>query len=255
MSFNDFIAALTPVENPISHHNQELLDQLRNLNPEIYWYPGSGKDYTPLMLDAPNNPTGRRLFRNNASDDHPLLLWMTDINGMDPRYGLGYQSVEELYSSAASVHPKIKIEQYMCGDIYVLLFAAHVRNSNQGKYSRPADGDDYIVIFTGCDAIDNFHSIFEKYNIDISVISLIKQKNLYKDVPEIVRNSKVVNDVDFWIVDQSGVDDLINTFPELQYIGGPVPWGRVAARLFARNSVNYNREDRMDRIGNSWRSN
>ena len=78
-SWQEFIAGLTPSDEGSDSDLKALLAELC-VSPSIYWYPGSGSDFRPLVLDVPNNGAGRRLLRTTCPDltEDPVVFWMND---------------------------------------------------------------------------------------------------------------------------------------------------------------------------------
>jgi len=288
MDWTNFLSNLKPVNN---HQGRILLDRISNFPtasdmlklpccptaPDIFWYPGSGKDMVPLLLDVPNNPTNRRLYRiNQKSEEKPLLFWMNDycesLKDFPDDSLLGqelvpeYRKLWEEYGGTISIG-KNK-ESYLFDDnITITLFTANVRNKSEGIHSREETGDEYLICFSSCDTDLLLRKIFAPYRFHLSMIALIKQNSHasqgrrfapYTDLPDrMAKLEKKMGPVDFWVIDRYGQNDEMPTaksLGEYEYIGGPLPWGWSPARLYGRLGISYSRENRPCRRDSSWRN-
>ena len=277
MGLRNFIAALQPNQN---NKEKEILSILKSVDSdlEIYWYPGSGDDVTPLLFDVPNNPTGRRLLRknNDGSEQPPILLWMNDCadslvnfpsdSQLNREVDSQYSELWNLYQ-ASGLFGSYK-EIYSLGDCGFTLFSVNIKNAGHGPHSRPHQGDDYIILFSNQRSEDLLEKVFLEYKIRINTIALIKQGGFsgqtfgHYNLPQILKEKKEIGSVDFWIIDSQGVcvdsekKIVSSDLDDYEYIGGPVPWGWAPARMFGRKGrkgVPYEIEKRPMRTGRSWR--
>lgn len=274
MSLMNFIAELQATE--CGDNSSKMLDYLKEINfdPEIYWYPGSGNDMSPLLFDVPNNPTGRRLLRmrEQINEKTPILLWMNDyaesLNDFPSEKQLNseiksdYNKLWSLYKTKGSFGAYK--EACSLGSMEFTLFSVNIKNVDQGLHSRPPQGDDYIVLFSHLKSEDLLKDVFLKYEIHINTVALIKQGGFsgqtighYEQLPTMLKEQqKKIGLIDYWIIDSQGVDSkgspVCNDLAEYEYIGGPVPWGWNMARIYGRKSIQYKREKRPFRIGKSW---
>ncbi|SJM93175.1 hypothetical protein CRENPOLYSF2_3120002 [Crenothrix polyspora] len=277
MYWHDFLNSL---ESESIDPDITLLLRLASMQttPDIYWYPGSGTDLTPLLLDVPNNPLQRRLFRvNQESEERPLLLWMNDNH-----YTLEYfpdqsllgkflpPSFREIWKEyGASVTLGKHKECYrLPGRRKLTLFTAIVKNQGQGIHDRE-EGDEYLVCFSSCNSVFLLHEIFIKYNFHLFFVALIAQDlfghrekgfSRHKEgfcqylLPNLIINGSK-REVDFWAIDIYGQDEEVMAFMglgEYEYIGGPINWGWPPSRLFGRPGVSYLREQRPYRFETNW---
>ncbi|WP_394754158.1 hypothetical protein [Crenothrix sp.] len=265
LSWHDFLNSLEPESN---HQSNTLLQRLASIEntPDIYWYPGSSNDLTPLLLDVPNSPLQRRLFRmNGESEEPPLLLWMsTNYDGLEffPDYSqlgkplkLHFDEIWKEYRGTATLGRR-KERYKLPGNGKLTLFTAIIKNQWQGIHDREEEGDEYLVCFSPCDSLFLLKKIFSKYNFHLFFVALISQDgfalhkegfNQYK-LPDYIKCINGVGPVDFWAIDIYGQRE---DHPG-EYIGGPINWGWPPSRLFGRPGVSYLREPRPYRIGSNW---
>jgi len=277
MNWTDFLSNLQP---ETSHQGSILLEKLSSFQtaPDIFWYPGSGRDLVPLLLDVPDNPTRRRLCRvNQEIQEKPFLYWMNDycesLNDFPEDSLLGqdlvpkYSELWKEYDAAVSVgknRERYRFEE----NIIITLFTANVRNREQGIHDREKTGDEYLVCFSSCDSELLLEKIFAPYRFHLSIVALIAQGgfsgqrrdfNQYTDVPDrVAKLEKQIGAVDFWVIDLYGQNDekmpTARSLREYEYIGGPLPWGWPPARLYGRPDIFYSHEKREYRAGRSWRN-
>ena len=258
MGFKQFIDDLQPNQKNRNQLKEEILKILKVMDSdlEIYWYPGSGPDITPLLFDVPNNPTGRRLLRmdNESSGQPPIFLWMNDYADLladFPKKSQLNQATDNRYSELWNRYQASSLfcskEIYSLGSQYFTLFLVNIKNADQGSYSRPPQGDNYIALFSNLKSENLLDEVFSKYKIKINTIALIKQGGFsgqtfgHYNLPKILkRHRDKIGSVDFWIIDSQGVDldsekrVIPRGLEEYEYIGGPVPWGWEPTRLFGR---------------------
>lgn len=277
MNWTNFMNNLQP---DTSNQGRILLDRLSIFQsaPDIFWYPGSGQDLVPLLLDVPNNPTHRRLCRiDQKSQEKPFLYWMNDcskiLNDFPGDSLLGQELVPEYSELWEEYNATVSIgksrERYLFkGNITITLFTANVKNQEQGIHNREKTGDEYLVCFSTCDSESLLENIFAPYCFHLSIIALIKQGgfsgqrsgfNQYRDLPNRVVNlEKQVGAVDFWVIDLYGQDDEkmpdVQCLSKYKYIGGPLRWGWPPARLYGKSGIVYSHEKRVCRVGRSWRN-
>lgn len=239
---------------------------MKNINfvPEIYWYPGSGNDMSPLLLDVPNNPTGRRLLRmgEKANEKPTILLWMNDyaelFNDFPNKLSLN-KCIESNYSelwhryNTRGVFGAYK-EVYYLGSKKFTLFSVNIRNADQGLHNRPPQGDNYIVLFSHFKSEDLLKDVFIKYKLRINTVALIKQGGFsgqtfghYENLPTRLKEQQNnIGLIDYWIIDSQGFSieggPVCKDLAEYECIGGPVPWGWRETRIYGRKSVQYERK-------------
>ncbi len=276
MDWKNFLKDLRP---EIINRETSLLEKLSRFEsaPDLFWYPGSGKDFVPLLLDVPHNPTGRRLYRTDSEpEEKPVLFWMNDHDRSlkdFPDYGLlgksfspPYEELWKTYDAEISLGSRKEIYRFN-KDITITLFSAKVKNRNQGAHDRSESGDEYLICFSPCDSEQLFEEVFAPYRFHLAFVALIAQGgfskqrsgfNQYIDLPNRVTDLKnYVGAVDFWCIDLYGQKREMPAAPSLQeyeYIGGPLPWGWPPSRLYGRAGIQYSRERRPHRVGNSWRN-
>lgn len=276
MDWKNFLSKLQP---ETEHQGDTLLKKLSafQTSPDIFWYPGSGQDLVPLLLDVPNNPTHRRLYRvNQEPEEKPLLYWMNDhsksLSHFPEDGSLGkelapqYSGLWKEYNATVSIS-KNREHYRFDENIMITLFAANVSNREQGVHTRRDTGDEYLVCFSYCDSELLLEKIFAPYSLHLSIIALIKQGGFsgqredfdqYVDLPnKVTKLKKQVGIVDFWCIDLYGQNNekmpIARSLREYKYIGGPLPWGWPPARLYGRPGISYSRETRTCRVGKSWR--
>ena len=252
--------------------------------PPISWYPAGGCDLMPLALDVPNNPARRRLHRLNPDSAWPVsLFWMTDFRGYENYFGENYYPGHlaefcEHYQAAVTIGPEAERYRYSPGpeemeevfasgrlpdfrfydEIDITLFTVRVENAGQGNHTRQAGGDEYLVVYSSCEAGLCLENLLARYRITVSSVTLIQSPGeLYTELAErIVELEPRIGPVDFWCMDRVGQDEngrpRCRSLKHYEYVGGPLNWGRSPARLYARPGLPYYREDRPERIGTSW---
>ena len=254
MIWKDFFNNLQP--KPDSERNR-LLNIILKLEtvPDICWYPGSGCDLTPLLLDVPKNPTGRRLFTvGNNHTEKPIMLWMNDYSGEFQNFPdnttLGKKIRTSYYRQLWGEHHacvtlgKIK-EEYRFKNQRITLFTATVKNRKQGKHLRPESGDEYLVCFSNSESEQLFKTIFRKYCFHICAVMLIKQAGFsgqkydfeqYEALPEMItKYSEDVGMVDYCVIDERGQSDekpVAEVLSDYSSVGGAENWGYGSARLY-----------------------
>jgi len=136
-----------------AQQGDSLLEQLASFDQPLdaFWYPGSGDDLTPLMLDVPNNPAGRRLLRlNGKPQSNPVLFWMNDYSEDyqhfpgDDLLGRHWKSCyPELWEEyqARAVFGRQRERYRLNQDIVITLFTVTVYNQDQGAHDRDAGGE------------------------------------------------------------------------------------------------------------------
>jgi len=258
----------------------QLLRKLASFSfaPDIFWYPGSGADLTPLLLDVPDNPLCRRLLRiDQKSQGRPFLLWMNDYSKSLENYPdscvrdddmvSDYRNLWHEYCSTATYTGKL--ERYSFDEeIRISLFTVVVKNKEQGVHQRKMTGDEYLVCFSNCDSEILLERLFAHYQIHLSVIALIRQGGFsgqkigfdqYIDLPErVIDYRHKLGLAEFWVIDRYGQDDkrrpAADSLKGYSYEGGPLCWGWPPARLFASGPTSYTRTTRPYRHGRSWLS-
>lgn len=257
MDWKDFLNNLKPETN---HQGSLLLESLSSLQtiPDIFWYPGSGKDLVPLLLDVPNNPTHERLYRiNQESNEKPLLFWMNDYsdylkdfpedNLLGQELVTQYDELWKAYDATATIGKNRERYRIINRNVKITLFTVNIRHQVKGIHAREETSDEYLVCFSSCDSELLLENVFVSYSFHLSVVALIKQggfscqrENLdqYKDLPDRVAKFKEkIGLVDFWITDsrgQSGKEPAAHVLREYEYIGGILRWGWSPARLYGR---------------------
>lgn len=276
-----FINRLTP----LGRGKPVLLNQISRFDrpPNIYWYPGCGTDLSPVILDVPNNPTGRRLFRlNNALNkkDIPIILWMNDYSSYQTGFpASGLIHVHYSHGSGAlrwdyfgddrwrgwnRYETRLEVsrhrERYIFGnEIPITLFSVTVQNSNQGIHTRPLQGDRYLVIYSNCASHELISRVLSPYAIRPVCVALIRQGGFsgqlhyeqYIDLPIWLceREKELGGPVDLYVIDAYGQDlkfkrPLSRAIAHYDYRGGPIPWGWSPCRAFGRPGLAYRREHR-----------
>lgn len=271
MSFDELLGTLRPAN---SHQSQRLLQTLKTNanNAELFWYPGSGRDLTPLLLDVPNNPAGVRLFRTEGeaglNGQRPRILWMNDYPSRstgfpdnEPRavqYQPEYRTIWNLYRGIGSIVAEQEMYEAECG-ITLKLFLVTIQNFGQGLHSRPSAGDTYLVIYTPAESEQLMKRVFIKFRIRVATVALIKQGGLsgqrrdfwqYMHLPRmLLAQSDAVGPLDFCCIDKYGQEDhepepFEKSLKSYRYAGGPIDWGWCPCRIFARDGVPYHCEFR-----------
>jgi hypothetical protein len=275
-NFIDNLTALSP-SKPVLRDCLSKMDA----SPDIYWYPGSGTDLSPLILDVPNNPTGERLYRINDSDSDrkkPILLWMNDYSSHQPTFprpgpmGIHYSRGsaalkweyfgDDKWRGWSRYDTKIEVshhqERYLFrNQIAITLFTVTVRNQHQGPHTRPAHGDRYLVVYSNCASHELLQHVLLPYALRPRCVALIRQGGFsgqlhyeqYIDLPSWLseRSSELGGPVDLYVIDAYGQDlhfkrPLCGAIAHYDYRGGPVPWGWPPCRAFGRPGLNYRRE-------------
>ena len=258
-----------------------LLDVLRSLGqaPEVFWYPASARDLVPLLLDVPDNPTGKRLLRLNATfNGTPRILWMNDLGDDYVNFPesdlLGcqfdtqcYAPIWDEYRAKAWFGPSK--ESYVFNDcVPVTLFTVRVENASDSSHPRGKDGDEYLVCFSSCSSSALFKNLFVPGHLKLPCIALIKnasfdvttneRRSHYDALPiAVMENENAVGQVDLWVLDIDGQQGESRTpyadcLQDYEYVGGPLRWGWVPTRIFARRGAHYVREQRPRRVSTSW---
>jgi hypothetical protein len=251
----------------------DLKDALSNIavKPSIYWYPGSGMDFKPLILDVPNSPTKRRLFRVSEPDysNDPILFWMNDHGSYFAEapeaksFKASYcwpidkdepEGEDEHYDKWSRYDAYLKIaekrEDYVyAGKIPVTLFTLNVQNKNQSSKNRPESGDTYLVIFSNTAS----HALFEevifplRLNVVCTVLaaqggfsSQLRGFEQYRDIPKLLHKCEdELGPVDLYLLDDQAHDGSLKRpnsayIRHYEYIGGPVRIGWYPCRAFGR---------------------
>ena len=204
---------------------------IERAGPAIYWYPGSGNDLTPLVLDVPGNRTGGRLFPLAGSGQRrPLILWMSDYAPAYRNFPADHRGpadwngevwdrlgarVEVIGQPIKLVVPSFEAPN-AC--INLAIFRARVTNDAVAWHRRPADGDEYTVIFSHAESEWLVRSVFAPDRLAIAVVALIRQGGFscqrpfygheggfqqYTDLPRLLAScSESVGDVAAYIVDR-----------------------------------------------------
>ena len=277
LAWQAFVEGLIP---KTSGQSSELKDSLRRLKkkPSIYWYPGSGTDFKPLILDAPNNPTGRRLFRLNEPDftEDPILFWMNDHSSYlsaeptkrafkvrdnwpwyidKPDVDDGHYDGWGMYGSELSIAEQR--EDYLFNEsVPVVLFTVNIKNKNQASRNRPPDGDKYLVIFSNTPSHVLFEEVIFPCRINVVCTLLAKQGGFssqikpfeqYRDIPKILRKCESeLGPVDLYLLDDQAHDDETRR-PNSPYIrdydclGARMRIGWEPCRAFGRPGLLYYR--------------
>lgn len=271
MSLSTFLDTLSPHSGATGKgpHWTALREQAGDA--DVYWYPGSGRDLTPLMLDVPSNPSGRRVFRPGRTDASApaQVLWMNDpafpewLDNEPPGGGYtpGYWALWRHYRAHAEVGSRVETYSTAAGQV-AHLFTVTVWNDCAGVHARPRDGDAYLVIYSPMESERLFREVFLPHRIRVTTVALIKQGGMsgqrprfpqYIAVPEILQShANELGPVDFYAIDGHGqVADrpLAPAIQDYWYAGGTLDWGWIPWRVFARPGVAYARELRDRRNG------
>ncbi len=226
LPWSDFIRALEP---RLGHRaiqlagNSPLKDLLASMvqAPSLYWYPGSGKDLSPLAFDVPGNPTGQRLLRltEPSPPKDPTVLFMNDYRsdlwdfpndgyvwtGYDDdntkdlqtrTWGRSGHRMWDRYDTHIVLLGPHEFYDYTFGPegewrIPIALGRAIVTNNHPGPAKRPHFGDEYLVIFSCVESHKLFQEVILKFGLHIRALALIRQGGFsgqlnydqYTDVP------------------------------------------------------------------------
>lgn len=212
---------------------ENLLNELANASPNIYWYPGSGDDLTPIVLDAPNNRTGKRLYplRGNQQNE-PLILWMSDYadhlvnfpTGPWNRHisleNAGHAPVEAQLEIIEPIH-RFFIPGQTVGNlgrlftIPMAVFTVRVSGGHE-RYERPAGGDIYTIVFTPAESRILLNQVFLPHGLQIRVVALQRQGGCqaahflqdgfeqYRDLPRLLaEHIDILGRVEAYLVDHN----------------------------------------------------
>jgi hypothetical protein len=206
----NFIKALRPARL-YRHSQSNCATPLKGLlagmtrAPSLYWYPGSGKDLSPLAFDVPGNPTGQRLLR--LTDPQPLtnptvlfmndyrrelydfptdgLVWTgyDDDNTKDLRsrtWGRSGHRMWDRYDTHIVLLGPHEFYNYAYGpdgewSIPISLGRAIVTNNHPGTAKRPHFGDEYLLIFSCVESHTLFQEVILKFGLHIRALALIRQ--------------------------------------------------------------------------------
>lgn len=239
--WHEFIDGLVPVDQSVGSTLKEQLAQL-HVRPSIYWYPGSGTDLRPLVLDVPNNAIGRRLFRVSNPDlsEDPIVFWMNDYSRHQadfPRHHRegsrtllnllafrgelvsDYEFLCEQWRGWDRFETELEIaervERYVFrGLLPVTLFTVNVKNKNQGAHDRPESGDTYLVIYSNVPSHVLFEEAILRMRLHVTCALLSKQGgfageiygfNQYTEIPALLKAFEPeLGPVDLYVIDAGG---------------------------------------------------
>lgn len=283
LDWRTFVEGLVPAA---ARQESELKNCLRQITskPAIYWYPGSGLDFKPLILDAPNNPTGRRMFRLNEPDfsTDPILFWMNDhgpnwLNELQPKTFRAHycwpinrdepEGDDEHYDKwgryGATLSVASKREDYLFnGFVPITLFTVNIQNNGQSAKTRPISGDSYLVVFSNTPSHVLFEEIIFPMRLNVVCTVLAAQGGFsgqlrgfeqYRDIPKLLRKCEdELGPVDLYLLDDQAHDDKTRRpnspyIRHYEYVGGPVRIGWYPCRAFGRPGLNYRREPKLAR--------
>ena len=173
---------------------EQIIKDVLDAGPAVYWYSGSGDDLVPLVLDMPQNPTGRRLFpQRGTKQGKPLLLWMNDYQ--NSLAGFPYKN--QFNIDLGNVQATVEIEQSPCRFVIpvkglpqtfkrkraipLTLFQVRVKNKPPkkgmpGRYVRSLEGDIYTVFYSPVESEILLRSVFAAHEISVEVVAIIKQE-------------------------------------------------------------------------------
>lgn len=176
---------------------ENTLTSLADADPGVYWYPGSGSDLTPLVLDLPNNPTGERLFpllgprQQGREKERGLVLWMNDHQ--DDFWGgpIGFGHDEPGEAIQQNLHANVSVEEsigrFMIPTRFALegrtvavpvaVFQVRVKSEHEDQ-QRPPDGDLYTVLFSPAMSEVLVEHVFLPNSISVRVVALQRQGGL-----------------------------------------------------------------------------
>jgi hypothetical protein len=244
------------------HWWRETRAMIERANPAIYWYPGSGNDLTPLVLDAPNNPTGQRLFPvAGPQQKRPIILWMNDYAPDHGSFPAGYRGPadcnhevwQRLGAMVALAGQPTELtvpppDGCLGKPIAMRFFRATLTNDDIGTRERPAEGDEYTVIYSPVESESLLRSVFVPHRLAVEVVALIRQGGFsyqrpffggeplqqYTDLPRILAESAdAVGRVTAYVVDRDDwqLDNYRQSAMRLD------DWGAHGARLFVRDGT------------------
>lgn len=232
----------------VEPRDDEIARGLVDANPSVYWYPGSGCDLTPLVLDQSQALLYPRLFRTgqrNSPDN--LILWMNDYaknfaKGPD-QFAKEYCNNSRAYGfDLKHFDPHIEIHSIRrghlvnrCGhlvwqfrrevpasEIPIYVFQASVETD--GHKGNPPQKATYTVAFSPVESGFLFRNVFLPFAIQIRAVALVRlsddnwdllpgrpgQIDYYRDYPELLQQSKsVVGDVETFFIDRNR-DEIAN---------------------------------------------
>ena len=248
----------------VGDSSPDLFQKVVEANPAIYWYPGSGGDLTPLALDPPNNPTGRRLLLlRGTGAESSLILWMNDYADTYFDFPLGREgkrteivvgrnirAVAEIQSGVASYEWNAPGRHRY--PIPCRIFQVKV-TGGAGLHQRPANGDDYIVIFSCFEMEQLFRQIFLPHSLKLEVVALVGQGNFggvpqredfnpYRDIPPLcAEHQEAVGQVRYFLADDDfNSHDYQKTQVQVEGWGheqGVAMWQRTGAPVAAGDPV------------------
>lgn len=239
---------------------REVLESLVRDEPDIYWYPGSAGDLMPLALDAPNNPTGKRLFPlAGARQERKLILWMNDyldaFLGGPTDFKIYLDERVDCRRFNVEASPVGKVGRFVvptkhrgCGwplSVPMAIFQVRVC-SGASRYKRPKAGDLYTVIFSAAESELLLRHVFKAHGLQIRVVALQRQGEFscqrshfesgpgfeqYRDIPRLLRlHERTVGRVEAFLVDHDveipGYHPLTESLPL---------WGTNGTRMWVPN--------------------
>lgn len=183
----------------------------------------------PLVLDAPNNRTGKRLYPlQGPQQDRKLILWMNDYldcytsapSGFRPHYDT--PASEQALGLAVTVVGNISRFKILAPNrcpsaaTPMTIFRGQVTGGSS-LHRRPTEGDLYTVIFSAADSEQLFRCVFAPHRLQVRVVALQRQGGYscqraffqshrpfeqYQDVPRILtENERLVGKVEAYLVD------------------------------------------------------
>lgn len=216
MSWRTFMQCWQECSNSNASDLADIFERLANADPDLYWYPGSGWDLTPLVLDTPNNPTEKRLFPlRGPKQTRELLLWMNDYSG-DSRNEPEEFDLECPSDATDAIQEKLRVAIGVEEPIGSFTIPTNPRTQEQpvpvtvfqirvtggtGNHRRPTDGDTYTVLFSRIESEVLVRQVFVPNKIPVRVVALQRQGGFsgqrahfglgdfeqYRDVPRLLQ--------------------------------------------------------------------
>lgn len=259
MSWASLFQSVRPCE-PVGEGTAEVLRLIEKFDPMIYWYPGSGCDLVPLLLDVPDNPTGCRLYPLRGPDQRGrIILWMNDYaewNQEFPTVGEFKaddfnKSLWERFSARAEIQNVFRFviqpSKNSSEPVPLSIFHVRVQSDTAVWHDRQQDGDLYTVLYSAAESEHLLATVFSPHQLDIQIVALVRQGGFscqrahfeprstfeqYRDIPRLLRqHQNTVGAPKHFILDRDDMD-IPGYSPTKLHLKD---WGCHGATLWSRD--------------------
>ena len=259
LEWSEFLNSLVPARPNQSHR---LCDYLKEMHckPLVYWYPGSGSDFNPIVDRSCNYPYFDKLLKIDGSSpvQNPMIFWMNDLRDI---FDIKNKKIFE--DSKFSISENY--ECYIFNDVIPLtLFSIRIHDRHRGVRGVAKNDIEYLILFSKIPSHVLFSEVFFPARLNVACALLAAQGGFsgqllgfeqYRDIPKLLTlTENELGPVDAYYLDRYAHDKLLRR-PKSPYIRSyeeseiSLSSGWTPCKAFTRPGFSYKYENLS-----TWRS-